>query len=167
MKGGLFGSRQEWADPQSGQKDGTYFGSQLGNSIRSAFQVGTGLGGAQAVLFDYELRKFKVNVNPGGGKLNFQIIGKDAAELSQNLDYKWGIISTTNIGNSVLGSIGKGISRGITAARGYVPEVKVQYSPVPQKPAAPVTPIGQKKGWFKGGKTARKGRRAARGTRRN
>lgn len=202
MKGGLLG-RQEWVDPVTGKKDGTYFGSQIGNIVRSGFQVGTGLGGTQAVFFDYELRKLKVNVNPGMGKKNFQIIGKDADELSKDLDYKWGLIKDSNMGNSLLGSMGKGLSRGSSAVRSAIPSVRLNYSPVPQKPAEPAEPApgfgtpkkswfgsspqkpvessqpatqpnqpapgfgAPKKSWFRGGKTARKGRKARRGTRRN
>jgi hypothetical protein len=168
MKGGLLG-RQEWVDPVTGKKDGTYFGSQMGNIIRSSFQLGTGLGGTQAVFFDYELRKFKVNVNPGMGKKNFQIIGKDADELSKDLDYKWSLIKDSNMGNSALGSMGKGLSKGTTAVRSSIPSVKLNYSPVPQKQAEPAPEFGtpKKKTWFRGGKSVRAGRKSGRATRRN
>jgi hypothetical protein len=169
MKGGIFGAREEWVDPVTGKKDGTYFGSQIGNITRSSFQVGTGLGGTQAVFFDYELRKLKVNVNPGMGKKNFQIIGKDAEELSADLDYKWGLIKDSDLGNSILGRMKKGISSSASKARASLPSVKLNYSPVPQKPVEPVPEFGapKKKTWFRGGKTARKGRNAGRGTRRS
>ena len=164
------GGREAWIDPVTGKPDGTYLGSQAGNLLRSASQIASGLGGAQAVLFDYDLKKFKVNVNPGTGKKNFQIIGKDAEELSKDLDLKYNTMISGTLGNTIIGSMSKGISSSATKARAAIPSVKLEYSPVPQKPAAPPSSgFSQKSLWspFRGGKTARKGRKARRGTRRN
>jgi hypothetical protein len=85
------------------KENGTYEGSQVGNLTRSALAIGTGLGDVQAVLFDYKLGKFKVNVNPGMGKKNFQIIGNDAAELKADYDKKLATASTSFLGKTLRG----------------------------------------------------------------
>jgi len=109
--------------------NGTYEGSQIGNFFRRSASSITGKG-PQAVMFDFDLGKFKVNVNPGLGKKNFQIIGNDALELMTDYNTKMGFVNP-----SLLGKAGTGLKlAGQATVRATKKAVNVASRLRPQSP---------------------------------
>lgn len=107
--------------------NGTYEGSQIGNFFRRSASAITGMG-PQTVMFDFNLGKFKVNVNPGLGKKNFQIIGNDAYQLMADYQYKIGAANSSLLGKAGTGVklAGQATVRATQKAANVVSRLRVQ-----------------------------------------
>jgi hypothetical protein len=121
--------------------NGTYEGSQVGNFFRRSASAITGMG-PQTVMFDFTLGKFKVNVNPGLGKKNFQIIGNDASELKADYQKKIGAANSSLLGKAGQATV-RTTKKALNVASRLRPQSPLRLLPARAPPAS--APVGGKR----------------------